>query len=140
MTQSWFIATQAVVRKEFALSGSEQNPDITDRNKPEFTRQRPLGRQAADPVEAFKTHGADFVVADTLGELVEGMSRLAEEAPPLDPKAIRRQIRARDLQMDTPYAKDAQVMAIHNARRSLAERLGRTDAPPSAMLPGPADS
>lgn len=132
---SWFIATQSIARKEFALSGSEQNPDITERSKREFIRQRLLGRDATDPVEAFKTHGADFVVANTLEELVEGMNSLADEAPPLDPATIRAQIRARDLQMDNPYAKDAQVMAIHNARRSLGERLGRTAAPHKILDP-----
>lgn len=132
---SWFIATQSMVRKEFALSGSEQNPDITARDKRDFIRQRLLGREAPAPVEAFKTHGADFVVADTLEELVQGMNRLAQDAPPLDVAAVRSQILARDLQMDNPYAKDAQVMAIHNARRSLGERLGRTASPHKILDP-----
>lgn len=132
---SWFIATQSMVRKEFALSGSEQNPDITARNKREFIRQRLLGREAPAPVEAFKTHGADFVVADTLEDLVKGMNGLAQDAPPLDVAAVRSQILARDLQMDNPYAKDAQVMAIHNARRSLGERLGRTARPHKILDP-----
>ena len=132
---SWFIATQSMVRKEFALSGSEQNPDITDRNKRAFIRQRLLGREATDPVEAFKTHGADFVVADTLEDLVAAMNKLAEDAPPLDASDVRSQIFARDLQMDNPYAKDAQVMAIHNARRSLGERLGRTASPHKILDP-----
>lgn len=132
---SWFIATQSMVRKEFALSGSEQNPDITDRNKRAFIRQRLLGREATDPVEAFKTHGADFVVANTLEDLVAGMNKLAEDAPPLNASDVRSQIFTRDLQMDNPYAKDAQVMAIHNARRSLGERLGRTASPHKILDP-----
>lgn len=132
---SWFIATQSIVRKEFALSGSEQNPDITGHSKREFIRQRLLGRDATDPVEAFKAHGADFVVADTLEELIAGMNQLTEETPPLDVAAIRAQIVARDRQMDNPFAKDTQVMAIHNARRSLGERLGRTSSPHRLLDP-----
>lgn len=132
---SWFIATQSIVRKEFALSGSEQNPDITNRSKSEFIRQRLLGREATAPVEAFKTFGADFVVADTLEDLVTGMNRLDEEAPALDVNAVRAQIVARDLQIDNPFAKDAQVMAIHNARRCLGERMGRTAAPHKILDP-----
>jgi len=29
---SWFVTTQKIIKKEFALSGSEQNPDLTGRN------------------------------------------------------------------------------------------------------------
>jgi uncharacterized protein len=130
---SWFITTQRIVRKEFGLSGSEQNPDITSRDKREFIRQRVLNKAAPDPVEAFKRHGEDFVVADRLEELVAGMNRLAPDAPPLDAAAIRAQIAARDGQLDNAFTKDSQIMAIRNARKYIGDRLSRT-APPHAIL------
>jgi uncharacterized protein len=125
---SWFILTQKIIKKEFALSGSEQNPDITAKDRAAFVRERILGRNAPGPVEAFKRHGADFVVAPTLEELVAGMNGLTDE-PLLDPAVIRRQIEARDLQIANPYSKDAQIQGIHNSRRYRGDRIGRTVAP-----------
>jgi predicted oxidoreductase len=125
---SWFILTQKIVQKEFALSGSEQNPDITSKDRRAFLRERLLSKGAPGPVEAFKQHGADFVIADTLQQLVEKMNGLTDERL-LDAAGIRAQIEARDLQMDNPYSKDAQVQGIRNARRYLGDRLGRVAAP-----------
>ena len=125
---SWFIVTQTVIEKEFALSGSEQNPDITAGGLLDVLRARLAADGAPAPVEAFKDHGEDFVVADTLEELVAGMNALTEE-PLLDVATIRAQIEARDLQMANPYAKDAQVQDVHNARRFPGDRLVRAAAP-----------
>ncbi|BCB90490.1 FAD-binding dehydrogenase [Phytohabitans suffuscus] len=129
---SWFILNQRIIRKEFALSGSEQNPDITGRDRRAFVRERVVGRGAPGPVEAFKRHGDDFVVAGTLEELVSRMNELTGAAL-LDPAAIRAQIEARDLQIANPFSKDSQVQGIHNARRYLGDRLGRT-VPPHRLL------
>jgi predicted oxidoreductase len=131
---SWFILTQKIIEKEFALSGSEQNPDITAKDRRAFLRERLLGKGAPAPVEAFKRHGADFVVADTLDELVAGMNKLTEE-PLLDAAAIRAQIEARDLQIANPYSKDSQIQGIRNARRYIGDRLGRTVAPHRLLDP-----
>jgi predicted oxidoreductase len=132
---SWFILTQKILRKEFALSGSEQNPDITNRDRQAFLRTRLLSRRrAAGPVEAFKEHGADFVVARTLEDLVAKMNALTD-TPLLDPAAIRAQIQARDLQTANVVSKDAQILGIRNARRNLGERLGRTAAPHRILDP-----
>jgi predicted oxidoreductase len=131
---SWFILTQKIIEKEFALSGSEQNPDITAKDRRAFLRERLLGKGAPAPVEAFKRHGADFVVADTLDELVTGMNKLTEE-PLLDVAAIRAQIEARDLQIANPYSKDSQIQGIRNARRYIGDRLGRTVAPHRLLDP-----
>src|SRR4029453_3086128 len=118
---SWFILTQKILRKEFALSGSEQNPDITNRDRQAFLRTRLLSRRAAGPVEAFKEHGADFVVARTLEDLVAKMNALTD-TPLLDPAAIRAQIQARDLQTANVVSKDAQIVGIRKARRNLGDR------------------
>jgi uncharacterized protein len=125
---SWFILTQKIIEKEFALSGSEQNPDITSKSRTALLRERVLRRSAPGPVEAFKHHGADFVVANDLESLVAKMNGLTDE-PLLDPSTIRGQIESRDLQMANPFAKDAQVQGIRNARRYLGDRLGRVAAP-----------
>jgi predicted oxidoreductase len=135
---SWFILTQQIIEKEFALSGSEQNPDITSKSRRAVVQQRVLTRLskgAPPPVEAFKKHGADFVVADSLEELVAGMNKLTDK-PLLDPAAVRAQIEARDLEMANPYSKDAQVQGIHNSRRYLGDRLARTAAPHRILDPG----
>ncbi|MFF8717586.1 FAD-binding dehydrogenase [Streptomyces sp. NPDC015184] len=131
---SWFILTQRIIEKEFALSGSEQNPDITGKGRAAFLRARLVGKGAPAPVEAFKRHGEDFVVADTLDGLVAGMNRLTDE-PLLDPAVIRRQVEARDLQITHPFSKDAQVQGIRNARRYLGDRLGRAAAPHRVLDP-----
>jgi predicted oxidoreductase len=131
---SWFILTEKMIEKEFALSGSEQNPDITGKRRRAVVRERLLSKGAPGPVEAFKARGADFVVADNLEQLVERMNKLTDE-PLLDPAAVRAQIEARDLQMANPFSKDAQVQGIHNSRRYLGDRLGRTAAPHRILDP-----
>ncbi|HTQ93307.1 MAG TPA: FAD-binding dehydrogenase, partial [Streptosporangiaceae bacterium] len=129
---SWFVLTQKIIEKEFALSGSEQNPDLTGKDiKLTLSRVRP---GAAAPVEAFKRHGPDFVVARTLPELVAGMNKLTTE-PLLELADLERQIVARDREIDNPFTKDLQVMAIRNARRSRGERLARTAAPHKILDP-----
>ncbi|GJP27374.1 FAD-binding dehydrogenase [Mycobacterium marinum] len=131
---SWFILNQKIIKKEFALSGSEQNPDITGKSRKAVLQERFLNKDATGPVEAFKRHGADFVVANSLEELVEKMNGLTDE-PLLDPAAIRRQIEARDLQVANPFCKDVQVQGIRNARRALGDRLGRVAAPHRILDP-----
>ncbi|MFV1496650.1 FAD-binding dehydrogenase [Phaeobacter sp. JH20_02] len=125
---SWFILSQKIIQKEFALSGSEQNPDLTSGKWGEVLRARLLSRgMAPAPVEAFKKHGADFVVADTLSELVAGMNEIGDVA--LEETHLRRQIEARDAQADNPFAKDAQIIAINAARNYRGDRLIRTAKP-----------
>ncbi|WP_028955832.1 FAD-binding dehydrogenase [Sulfitobacter sp. 20_GPM-1509m] len=125
---SWFVLTQKIIKKEFALSGSEQNPDFTSASWREVIRQRILsGKRATGPVEAFKEHGADFVVADDLDTLVAGMNRIGDM--PLDAGTLRAQIEARDRQVDNPFSKDVQMMAIHAARHYRGDRLIRTAKP-----------
>ena len=131
---SWFILTQKIIEKEFALSGSEQNPDITSKSKKAFLQQRLLNKKAPGPVEAFKAHGADFVVADNLDDLVARMNTLTDKSL-LDPVDIRRQIEARDTQLSNPFSKDAQIQGIRNSRRYLGDRIGRTAAPHRILDP-----
>lgn len=130
---SWFILTQKMITKEFALSGSEQNPDITNRDL-RLTAKSRMGKGAPPPVEAFKEHGEDFVVAETIGELVAKMNALTD-ADLLDPQLIERQIRERDAQIDNPFTKDQQVMGIHNSRKFLGDKIARTASPHKILDP-----
>ncbi|MEQ3549410.1 FAD-binding dehydrogenase [Pseudonocardia nematodicida] len=128
---SWFVLTERIAEKEFALSGSEQNPDVTGKDlRATLGRVRP---GAPAPVRAFLDRGEDFVVAEHLDELVAGMNRLTGGTPPVDAELVRRQVVARDRQIDNSFTKDLQVMAIHNSRRTLGEKLART-APPHRLL------
>lgn len=126
---SWFVLTQKVIKKEFALSGSEQNPDLTSKNWAEVIRQRVLsGKNATGPVEAFKEKGEDFVVSNDLATLVQGMNKITGGAL-IEEGKLRAQIEARDAQIDNPFSKDAQMMAIHAARNYRGDRLLRTAKP-----------
>jgi hypothetical protein len=130
---TWFVLTQKIIEREFALSGSEQNPDITGKSI-----RRVLGNRimpgAPGPVEAFKRHGADFVVERDLSALVRGMNALTDE-PLLDFAQVEREILARDRELDNQYTKDLQVAAIREARRYLADRISRVAAPHRILDP-----
>ena len=130
---TWFVLTQKIIEKEFALSGSEQNPDITGRDVKQVLKGR-LGAGAPAPVEAFMRHGADFVVERDLQALVRGMNALTPE-PLIDHDALEREIVARDREVANPYTKDLQLTAIHGARRFLADRLTRVAAPHRILDP-----
>jgi uncharacterized protein len=130
---TWFILTQKIIEKEFALSGSEQNPDITGKNVRELLRSR-VASGAPEPVEAFKRDGADFVVERNLRDLVAGMNSLTEE-PLLDYERVELEVTARDREIANPYTKDLQVTAIHGARRYLPDRITRVAAPHRLLDP-----
>ncbi|WP_330179924.1 FAD-binding dehydrogenase [Nocardia sp. NBC_01503] len=130
---SWFILDQSIIEKEFALSGSEQNPDITGKDL-KLTLKSRVAKGAPGPVEAFKQHGVDFVVADTLTDLVAGMNKITR-GPHLDPADIERQIVARDRDTEHKFSKDGQLMAIGNARRYLGDKLGRVATPHKILDP-----
>jgi len=124
---SWFVLTQSVIEKEFALSGSEQNPDLTGKSVRELAKQR-LGKGATGPVEAFKAKGADFVVAPTLDELFAGMKKLSPDVE-IDFLEMKYEIEARDREMDNTFTKDAQITALRGARRYRGDKLIRVAKP-----------
>jgi predicted oxidoreductase len=129
---SWFILTKAIIKKEFALSGSEQNPDLTGKDIPLLLKR--LGKEPPGPVRAFMERGEDFAVRDTLEELVAAMNAISGDNR-LHIDHIRRQIEARDREIDNGFSKDAQVTAIHGARRYLGDRLMRTAKPHRLLDP-----
>jgi len=129
---TWFVLTQKIIEKEFALSGSEQNPDLTGKSVRKVLSRVLPG--APPPVEAFKEKGEDFIVRRTLPELVEGMNALAGE-PLIDAAALEEQIRARDLQLTNPFGKDLQVTALRGARAYRGDRLIRVAKPHRILDP-----
>jgi uncharacterized protein len=127
---TWFVLDRRIIGKEFALSGSEQNPDLTGKSV-----RGVLGRARAGvpgPVRAFMDNGADFVVERELGALVRGMNALTEQ-PLIDEAELRREITARDREITNPFTKDLQITAIRGARKYLGDKLVRT-APPHRLL------
>ncbi|MDQ1105619.1 FAD-binding dehydrogenase [Nocardioides zeae] len=129
---SWFVLTQKIIEKEFALSGSEQNPDLTGKDlKLLLSRVRP---GAPGPVEAFKQNGEDFVVADSLADLAAGMNRLTGSSL-IDSERLTRLVEARDREITNPFGKDAQVTAIHGARNYRGDKLIRVATPHRLLDP-----
>ena len=124
---SWFVLTQSVIEKEFALSGSEQNPDLTGKDVKLLLSRVKAG--APGPVEAFKQHGEDFVVADTVEELAEGMNRVGDDGLHIDPAALRTLIEQRDREIDNAFTKDAQITALRGARNYRGDKLIRVASP-----------
>ena len=130
---SWFVLSQQIVEKEFTLSGSEQNPDLTGKDVRLLAKSR-LGKGAAGPVQAFLDKGADFVVRDTLDELIAGMKALPG-GDALDGDRVRFEIEARDREIDNDFTKDAQIAMLRSARSYRGDRLIRTATPHRILDP-----
>ena len=127
---SWFILTQRIIEKEFALSGSEQNPDLTSTSPLGLLSRLKSG--PTEPVQKFMDHGPDFVVEDNLEALVRGMNELTDE-PLLDFEQVKWEVQCRDLQLRNAMYKDLQLMQGVNHRNTIVEKLVRT-APPHRLL------
>ncbi len=128
---TWFVATKKIVEKEFALSGSEQNPDLTGKDVRLLVNRARAGVSA--PVQAFLDRGEDFVVATTLPELVAGMNRVTGGEPEISLAAVEREVLARDRAVANPFTKDLQLTAVRGARSYLGDKLIRV-APPHRLL------
>ena len=129
---SWFVLTQKIIEKEFALSGSEQNPDLTNKDYRLLAKRLQPG--APGPVKAFTQKGADFVVANTLDELLAGMQKLSPDIP-IDTARVRQEIEGRDRELANDFSKDAQVNAIRQARRYRGDKLIRVARPHRILDP-----
>jgi predicted oxidoreductase len=128
---TWFLATRRIVGKEFALSGSEQNPDLTTKDVRLLLKRARV--EVAAPVQAFLDKGEDFVVARSLPELVAGMNKVTGGTPQLDLATVEAEVVARDREITNKFTKDLQVTAIRGARSYLGDRLIRV-APPHRLL------
>ena len=131
---SWFVLNQRIVEKEFALSGSEQNPDLTNRDKAGVVKDRIFGKGAPAPVRDFLDKGADFVSATTVEELATKMNSIAPEAF-VEPERLRQHLLVRDSQIENSFSKDQQIQSIRNARKYIGDRLTRAVAPHRILDP-----
>ncbi|WP_027231394.1 FAD-binding dehydrogenase [Phyllobacterium sp. UNC302MFCol5.2] len=127
---SWFVLNHTIVKKEFTLSGSEQNPDFTSKSWRQVLK-RALGGVPA-PVQAFLDNGEDFIVEKDLGNLVRRMNALTGDNL-IDEAKLRGEIEARDREVDNPFTKDVQITAIRGARNYIGDRLVRV-VPPHKIL------
>lgn len=130
---SWFVLSQKIIEKEFTLSGSEQNPDLTGKDVRLLAKSR-LGKGAAGPVQAFMDQGADFVVRDNLDDLIAGMQALPG-GDVLDGDRARVEIEARDREIDNDFTKDAQIAMLRSARAFRGDRIIRTANPHRILDP-----
>lgn len=129
---TWFVLNRRIIGKEFALSGSEQNPDLTGKSVRDVINRARL--DVPGPVRAFMDNGADFVVEKDLASLVRGMNALTDK-PLLDEAELRREITARDREVANPFTKDLQIAAVRGARAFLGDKLIRTVAPHRILDP-----
>jgi uncharacterized protein len=129
---SWFILTEKIIEKEFALSGSEQNPDLTEKSIRKLLSRVLPGPPA--PVKAFMDKGEDFIVAGNLPDLVKGMNELTGDQL-LDVNDIERQLSARDREMDNTFTKDLQITALRGARNYRGDKLIRVASPHKILDP-----
>lgn len=130
---SWFILTQKIIKKEFALSGSEQNPDLTNKDY-KLMLGRLLGKRATQPVEAFKEFGEDFIVENNLEKLVQRMNHLAGNDL-LDFQKIKKTIEARDRELDNKFSKDTQINYMRSTRKYLGDKISRVAKPHKILDP-----
>ncbi|MGO4297273.1 FAD-binding dehydrogenase [Glutamicibacter sp. MCAF14] len=131
---SWFVLNQRILEKEFALSGSEQNPDLTNRDKAGVIKDRVFGTGAPGPVNDFLNRGADFVAATTVEELASKMNAIAPDTV-VDASKLHQQLLVRDSQIDNAFSKDQQIQSIRNARKYIGDRLTRVVAPHKILDP-----
>ena len=129
---SWFILTQRIIDKEFALSGSEQNPDIAGKSVRSVLGRARGGPPA--PVKAFMDKGADFIIERDLADLVRRMNQLTGRSL-LDFERVRSEVVGRDRQMDNSFTKDLQIAAMRGARNYLGDRLIRVAKPHKLLDP-----
>jgi len=130
---SWFVLSHSIIEKEFTLSGSEQNPDLTGKDVPLLVKSR-LGKGAAGPVQAFLDHGADFIVRQDLDELIAGMKTLPG-GDALDAERVKAEVVARDREIDNDFTKDAQIAMLRSARAFRGDKLVRTAKPHRILDP-----
>src|SRR5580693_8286295 len=123
---SWFILSKKIIAREFALSGSEQNPDLTGKSIIKLLERVKPG--PPEPIAAFMRRGADFVVEASLPALVAGMNKVAG-ADLIDVAGLTALIEARDREVANPFTKDMQLTAIHGARRYRGDKLIRVAKP-----------
>ncbi|AEI12921.1 FAD-binding dehydrogenase [Cellulomonas gilvus] len=129
---SWFVLDKTILGQEFALSGSEQNPDLTGRDVGLLLQRVKPG--AVGPVEAFAELSPEFIWADTPAELAARMNALSGQDR-IDAGRLERTIVERDRQVASGLGKDPQVVATAQARTYVVDRLIRVAKPHRLLDP-----
>ncbi|SEJ06171.1 hypothetical protein SAMN04487917_103502 [Arthrobacter sp. yr096] len=126
---SWFVLNRTIALKELALSGSEQNPDLTGKDIRLLASRLKPGSDS--PIQRFLDKGVDFIQASAPAELASRMNQLTE-SPRINAASLESLIRARDSQVASGLGKDPQLAAIRAARRFATDKLMRV-APPHRL-------
>ncbi|MDX8054715.1 FAD-binding dehydrogenase [Lentzea sp. BCCO 10_0798] len=129
---SWFVLNKRIIGKEFALSGSEQNPDLTGKDTKAVLKRALPG--AVAPVEAFAQKSKEFIQAGTVADLARGMNALTGDSR-IDAAELEKTIVERDRQVTAGLSKDMQVNAIRAARHFLTDKLIRVVEPHRLLDP-----
>ncbi|MEV6713890.1 FAD-binding dehydrogenase [Lentzea sp. NPDC051208] len=129
---SWFVLNKKIIGKEFALSGSEQNPDLTGKDTRAVLKRALPG--AVAPVEAFAQRSKEFIQAGTVADLARGMNALTGDSR-IDAAELEKTIVERDRQVTAGLSKDMQVNAIRAARHFLTDKLIRVVEPHRLLDP-----
>ncbi|CAM3818966.1 FAD-binding protein [Deinococcus frigens] len=93
-----------------------------------------LGKKVSPSVQAFMDQGADFVVRDSLPDLVRGMNELTGHDA-VEFGTVAREVADRDLQMANVFGKDPQLAMVRGARALINERLIRIVKPAPLLDP-----
>ncbi|MEV4734562.1 FAD-binding dehydrogenase [Saccharopolyspora sp. NPDC049426] len=128
---TWFVLNRRIISREFALSGSEQNPDLTGRSVRQLLQRG--GGATPGPVMEFVRRGEDFIVRNSVAALAEGMNELGDGH--IDAAELERTIVERDRQVASGLGKDLQINAIREARRYAVDRLIRVAEPHRLLDP-----
>ncbi|CAO1613500.1 unnamed protein product [Jaminaea pallidilutea] len=113
---TWMVLNRSIALKEFALSGSEQNSDFTNKSIVGVLKRLVWGSQH---IVDFQEKGEDWVTADNIEELVKGMNAIVERdnrGPKVELSKVKDEVEIRDAQLDHAFSKDVQMMLIRNAR------------------------
>lgn len=129
---SWFVLDKTILGSEFALSGSEQNPDLTGKSVPQLLQRVLPG--AVGPVETFAHESEEFLWADTPAELARRMNALTG-SDRIDAEQLERTIVERDRQVESGLGKDLQVVATAMARRYVVDKVIRVAKPHRLLDP-----
>ena len=132
---SWFVLNQKIIEREFALSGSEQNPDLTSgswaERDPRAPRRRRAGAGARPSWRRAPTSSSSATSATSSQRMNELTGEdLLDAAEPSSARSL-----ARDREIDNAFTKDAQVTAIRGARNYLGDKLIRVAKPHRLLDP-----
>lgn len=119
---SWQVLNYRIMRKEFAISGSEHNPSIRDKKLLGFVQDILFGNKAL--IDDMIANCPDIVIANSLDELVEKMNHL-EGNNDVCADTLKRDVRQYDamIRRGKKYHNDDQLRRIAHVRQYLGDRL-----------------